>query len=80
MHVFQVLCVHGGVCVCVCVCCNRYLRDPENFFVISSDFCHWGERFRFFSSAAPLALDPEPCRLGCRPTPKTLSEPGLNLI
>ena len=20
----------------------RYLADPENFFVISSDFCHWG--------------------------------------
>ena len=32
----------------VCMACNRYLRDPENFFVISSDFCHWGERFRFF--------------------------------
>jgi len=26
---------------------SRYLRDPENFFVISSDFCHWGERFRY---------------------------------
>ena len=22
---------------------GRYLTDPENFFVISSDFCHWGE-------------------------------------
>jgi predicted class III extradiol MEMO1 family dioxygenase len=22
-----------------------YLDDPENFFVISSDFCHWGKRF-----------------------------------
>lgn len=25
----------------------RYLDDPENFFVISSDFCHWGQRFQF---------------------------------
>ena len=24
-----------------------YLADPQNFFVISSDFCHWGARFRF---------------------------------
>lgn len=24
-----------------------YLADPENFFVISSDFCHWGTRFRY---------------------------------
>lgn len=21
-----------------------YLQDAANFFVISSDFCHWGER------------------------------------
>lgn len=24
-----------------------YLADPQNLFVISSDFCHWGERFRY---------------------------------
>ena len=24
-----------------------YLADPQNFFVVSSDFCHWGERFNF---------------------------------
>lgn len=24
-----------------------YLDDPDNFFVVSSDFCHWGARFRF---------------------------------
>eukprot|EP01089_Gocevia_fonbrunei_P015927 TRINITY_DN4813_c0_g1_i1.p1 TRINITY_DN4813_c0_g1~~TRINITY_DN4813_c0_g1_i1.p1 ORF type:complete len:320 (-),score=44.43 TRINITY_DN4813_c0_g1_i1:66-1025(-) len=24
-----------------------YLDDPENFFVISSDFCHWGNRFSY---------------------------------
>ena len=22
---------------------SKYLSDPENFFVISSDFCHWGK-------------------------------------
>jgi len=25
----------------------KYLKDPENLFVISSDFCHWGKRFRY---------------------------------
>jgi len=24
-----------------------YLADPSNLFVISSDFCHWGSRFRY---------------------------------
>jgi len=25
----------------------KYLDDPNNFFVISSDFCHWGDRFDY---------------------------------
>lgn len=24
-----------------------YLADPQNLFVISSDFCHWGDRFNY---------------------------------
>lgn len=24
-----------------------YLNDPQNLFVISSDFCHWGQRFGY---------------------------------
>ncbi len=24
-----------------------YLDDPENLFVVSSDFCHWGTRFSY---------------------------------
>ena len=24
-----------------------YLADPTNLFVVSSDFCHWGSRFRY---------------------------------
>jgi AmmeMemoRadiSam system protein B len=24
-----------------------YLDNPENLFVVSSDFCHWGSRFRY---------------------------------
>ncbi|KAF1951655.1 UPF0103-domain-containing protein [Byssothecium circinans] len=26
---------------------SKYLYDPTNVFVISSDFCHWGSRFRY---------------------------------
>jgi len=26
---------------------SKYLNDPSNFFVISSDFCHWGRRFSY---------------------------------
>jgi len=26
---------------------SKYLSDPDNFFVVSSDFCHWGQRFRY---------------------------------
>ena len=25
----------------------KYIADPNNLFVISSDFCHWGNRFRY---------------------------------
>lgn len=25
----------------------QYLADPQNLFVISSDFCHWGQRFHY---------------------------------
>nr|CAI5867676.1 unnamed protein product [Callosobruchus analis] len=26
---------------------SSYLADPKNLFIISSDFCHWGHRFRY---------------------------------
>lgn len=26
---------------------SSFLGDPQNLFVISSDFCHWGQRFRY---------------------------------
>lgn len=28
-----------------------YLRDPDNRFVVSSDFCHWGDRFGYTAYA-----------------------------
>jgi AmmeMemoRadiSam system protein B len=30
-----------------------YLTDPGNFFVVSTDFCHWGDRFAFAPVEAP---------------------------
>ncbi|KAJ5765431.1 UPF0103/Mediator of ErbB2-driven cell motility (Memo-related) [Penicillium odoratum] len=36
-----------------------YLADPENVFVISSDFCHWGLRFRY-TYYVPEAPKPGP--------------------
>lgn len=26
---------------------SEYFLDPQNFFIISSDFCHWGSRFSY---------------------------------
>lgn len=26
---------------------KKYMEDPKTLFVVSSDFCHWGKRFRF---------------------------------
>jgi len=26
---------------------SPYLKDPENAFIVSSDFCHWGSRFSY---------------------------------
>ncbi|KAJ5338147.1 hypothetical protein N7452_004875 [Penicillium brevicompactum] len=36
-----------------------YLTDPSNAFVISSDFCHWGSRFRY-TYYVPQAPKPGP--------------------
>ncbi|KAK5659290.1 hypothetical protein OQA88_1383 [Cercophora sp. LCS_1] len=26
---------------------SRWVKDPENAFIVSSDFCHWGSRFSY---------------------------------
>ena len=28
---------------------SKYVDDPNNFFSVSSDFCHWGSRFCLYS-------------------------------
>ena len=32
---------------------SKYFDDPSTLFVISSDFCHWGNRFRFTPNNFP---------------------------
>lgn len=51
-----------------------YLRDPQNVFVVSSDFAHWGLRFRYThyvpsSNAAAVSL---------RQTDKTPKSPPIH--
>ena len=37
---------------------SKYLADPDNLFVISSDFCHWGELSIIAYTVEPLLLTP----------------------
>ena len=52
-----------------------YLEDPSNAFVISSDFCHWGLRFRY-TYYVPQAPTPGP-KLPL--SAKSLPQPGDNI-
>lgn len=55
-----------------------YLEDPENAFVVSSDFCHWGRNFQFwqYSPGADFTkIRALPSRAGSRPAP---SEPPIH--
>ncbi|KAJ5574369.1 UPF0103/Mediator of ErbB2-driven cell motility (Memo-related) [Penicillium hispanicum] len=51
-----------------------YLADPSNAFVISSDFCHWGLRFRY-TYYVPQAPKPGP-RLPL--SSDALPQPGMD--
>lgn len=51
-----------------------YLADPSNAFVISSDFCHWGLRFRY-TYYVPQAPKPGP-QLPL--SSSSLPQPGLD--
>lgn len=34
----------------------KYVDDPNNFFSVSSDFCHWGSRYVLFTSLLTYLL------------------------
>lgn len=38
-----------------------YFDNPENFFVVSSDFCHWGNRFRYTFHDEKLGKEVHDC-------------------
>ncbi|ORX37967.1 MEMO1 family [Kockovaella imperatae] len=67
----------------------KYWEDPETFFIISTDFCHWGTRFRHtpYYPDAPLPLLPVPPVEGLPPSSSfsssssypTSSPPSSNL-
>ncbi|EED15189.1 DUF52 domain protein [Talaromyces stipitatus ATCC 10500] len=50
-----------------------YLADPSNAFVISSDFCHWGQRFgyTYYVRDAPQQKPPLPLSFDSLPQPPT---------
>ncbi|KAG0178181.1 hypothetical protein DFQ28_004888 [Apophysomyces sp. BC1034] len=38
---------------------SKYLMDPSNLFIISSDFCHWGSRFSYTFYRTERAATPQ---------------------
>lgn len=69
-----------------------YLEDPENAFVISSDFCHWGRNFQFWqyspgadftkirSLSSRGASRPEPSEPPIHEFIRTLDEAAFDVI
>lgn len=60
---------------------SKYFDDPASLFIISSDFCHWGHRFRFTPNEFP------DCKPGCTFPPESingkieaLDRQGMDLI
>lgn len=47
-----------------------YLADPENAFIVSSDFCHWGTRFSYTKYVPSTNLDQLRSLSRRDPTPK----------
>lgn len=56
-----------------------YLENPKALFIISSDFCHWGERFRFTSSSIDIPIHESIKQLDNRGM-ELIAEKGIVLI
>ncbi|KAL2675133.1 hypothetical protein Neosp_011313 [[Neocosmospora] mangrovei] len=68
---------------------SSYLRDPENAFIISSDFCHWGRNFSYTvysPSNSPSDLvrlrssDPAPKGPPIHETIRTIDEAAMDAV
>lgn len=59
-----------------------YLEDPSNAFVISSDFCHWGSRFRYtyYVPQAPKPGPKLPLSSNALPQPGDDAEEKMELV
>lgn len=59
-----------------------YLADPSNLFVVSSDFCHWGLRFRYtyYVPQAPKPGPQLPLSSNALPQPGLDSDDALESI
>lgn len=57
-----------------------YLADPTSIFIISSDFCHWGSRFRYtyyLPSSAPLPADGYSLKSGSSSRQRAPTDPPI---
>ncbi|KAM0342681.1 hypothetical protein ACHAPU_009291 [Fusarium lateritium] len=66
-----------------------YLKDPENAFIVSSDFCHWGSNFSYMvysPTQSPSDLthldedDPKPKGLPIHETIKAIDEAAMDAV
>ena len=66
-----------------------YLKDPENAFVISSDFCHWGSNFSYMVYAPDgdwrklqrlRSRDPAPAGAPIHETIKLIDEAAMDAV
>lgn len=59
-----------------------YVADPSNAFVISSDFCHWGQRFgyTYYVSNAPQQKPSLPLSFDSLPQPPTTTSEAENAL
>lgn len=66
-----------------------YLKDPENAFIISSDFCHWGGNFEYMVYSAENNLskltslkksDPAPAGPPIHETIRLLDEAAMDAV
>ncbi|AJR58873.1 Mho1p [Saccharomyces cerevisiae YJM1129] len=49
VKVIPMMVSHNSVDVDRCIgnILSEYIKDPNNLFIVSSDFCHWGRRFQY---------------------------------
>ncbi|KAF7544125.1 hypothetical protein G7Z17_g10201 [Cylindrodendrum hubeiense] len=66
-----------------------YIKDPDNAFIVSSDFCHWGSHFRYMvysPTSSPSNLiklqkgDPKPTGRPIHETIRAVDEAAIDAV